>query len=119
MSETGGVIEPQRTCLGCRKTMSSTWLWRLQVVLDESASAQKIIVSSASVGGRGAWLCRASAGNPNCSGEPQNDSPGWPFEIRVLSSCAATAKQKKAFARGFRRDLPSSVIDEFLATYSD
>jgi predicted RNA-binding protein YlxR (DUF448 family) len=65
-----------------------------------------LVISSTSIAGRGAWLCKAET-DPRAS------------RVLVRASCAAAAKQKKAFARGFRRDIPSHVVDGFLTTHGD
>ncbi len=111
MSETGSMSDPQRTCLGCRKSLSSLDLYRLQLVVGDTGNAEAVVVSSTSLGGRGSWICKADSA---FGGTSESLSTA----IRVAASCATVAKQKKAFARGFRRDLPADVVDAFLASYS-
>jgi predicted RNA-binding protein YlxR (DUF448 family) len=91
----------------------------LQLLVDETGNATVIAVSSTSVSGRGAWICKAGSSN----GPPMSASAALSEEresvgAQVLGACAVTAKQKKAFARGFRRDVPSAVVDVFLENYS-
>jgi predicted RNA-binding protein YlxR (DUF448 family) len=119
MSETGGVTEPQRTCLGCRKTLLAGVLCRLQLVVDETGNATAIAVSSTSVSGRGAWICKAGPSDgPQMSASAAVSEDRESVGAQVFGVCAVTAKQKKAFSRGFRRDVPSAVVDEFLKKYS-
>jgi predicted RNA-binding protein YlxR (DUF448 family) len=104
------VSDPQRSCLGCRKKIAASDLFRLQLVLDDASNVLDMIVSPTSVGGRGAWLCRA--------GVEEHTGGVSVGGCQVLLSCAQSAKQKKAFARGFRRDVPSRVIETFLLRFS-
>jgi predicted RNA-binding protein YlxR (DUF448 family) len=85
-------------------------LCRLQVQLGDEGTIVALVVSSTSVGGRGAWLCKA---------EPTVVPDFGPLPVRVLGGCAALAKQKKAFARGFRKDVPPHVVEGFLADYCE
>ena len=107
-----GVFKPQRTCLGCRKKLEATELCRLQLQLSDEGSVVALVISSTSVGGRGAWLCKADQVHVSDASS-----------VRVRVSCATAAKQKKAFARGFRRDGPPDVVnryvDGFLTTQGD
>jgi predicted RNA-binding protein YlxR (DUF448 family) len=104
------VSEPQRTCLGCRKTVNADFLCRLQVQLGDEGAIVALVVSSTSVGGRGAWICRA---------EPTVVSESVLLPVRVLGACATLAKQKKAFGRGFRKEVPPHVVERFFADYRE
>ena len=104
--------------------MSSQVLCRLQLVLDEAGNTQALVVSSTSLAGRGAWICKAGSGDVSGEVGRSNESLDYAensghsaMPIRVLASCAVKAKQKKAFARGFRREVPSDVVDAFVAAY--
>ena len=104
--------DPQRTCIGCRKKTSSRDLVRLQLLVGADQTVLELRVSTTSVAGRGAWLCGVRGEETECvDGKVGEDS------LRVLASCAVIAKQKKAFARGFRRDVPLEVVEGFLTRF--
>ncbi|MCP4844958.1 MAG: YlxR family protein [Actinomycetia bacterium] len=76
---------PERTCIGCRRRAPSTDLVRITW----SPSEGRLLVGSGHPG-RGAWLC------PN-------------------ASCGDAAMRGRAFGRALRVDIPSEVIETFLA----
>jgi predicted RNA-binding protein YlxR (DUF448 family) len=90
--------------------VNADFLCRLQVRLGDEGAIVVLVVSSTSIGGRGAWMCKA---------EPTVVSESVLPPVRVLGTCAALAKQKKAFARGFRKDVPPHVVERFFADYCE
>ena len=100
--------------------MSSQALLRLQLLLDDCSAVLAMIVSPTSVTGRGAWLC--SVGAEESKGEVQNEGVSFgegERAPRVLLSCAVKAKQKKAFSRSFRRDVPTEIVEVFLVRFCE
>jgi predicted RNA-binding protein YlxR (DUF448 family) len=85
----------------------------LQLLVGADQTVLELRVSTTSVAGRGAWLCGVRGEKTECAddGKVREDS------LRVLASCVVIAKQKKAFARGFRRDVPLKVVEGFLARF--
>ena len=130
MDNNCSVIEALRTCVGCRRITGANELHRLQLRVEVDGTVSEMTVESRSVGGRGAWLCRA----PESLREGRSvgdlaDSSSFDFldssfdvseggNVLVLASCAALATRKKAFARGFKREVPGEIVAAFVTRHT-